>query len=389
MRVLIVSTNRCRDPAPVLPLGACAVAEAAETAGHRVRLLDLMFERRPFDALSLELAAYDPEVVGLSIRNLDNTTMEAPESFVPEVLSLLRLIRRCSRAEVVLGGAAVGVAPRALLEATGGSWAVPGEGETTFPLLLEALSGGAPPGAVPGVLSASGAPAESPSAGTAPRPVRWSFPDLDRWLNLGRYRGAGGSVPLQTKRGCPLACIYCPCPKVEGANYRLCPPDEAAEELSRLRRSGIREVEIVDSVFNAPQEHAYGFCDAVSRKDLRLRLHSFELNPGFLDGALLNVMERAGFAGIGITAESASSKVLARLGKNYGADELWRAAGELRRRRIPCLWLFMLGGPGETEETVAETLRFASRAIAPTDVAFFSVGIRIFPGTKLEEIAKR
>jgi radical SAM superfamily enzyme YgiQ (UPF0313 family) len=148
-------------------------------------------------------------------------------------------------------------------------------------------------------------------------------------------------------------------------------------------------VELVDSVFNAPPDHALAFCEAVVRRGLRLRLHSYELNPGFIDASLLAAMERAGFRGVGVTAESASSAVLQGLGKNYGAEELRRAAETLRRHRIPCLWLFMLGGPNETEETAAETLRFAATALGPADVAFFTLGVRIFPGTELEGIARQ
>ena len=65
------------------------------------------------------------------------------------------------------------------------------------------------------------------------------------------------------------------------------------------------------------------------------------------------------------------------------------AAEVVRRHGIPCAWIFLLGGPGETEETVKETLRFAENQIGPRDVAFFNTGIRIYPGTELESIARR
>ena len=78
MRVLIVSTNRCREPVPVMPIGACVVAEAAERAGHTVRVLDMMFVRRPMRALRRALDAFAPDVVGVSARNIDNADMLAP-----------------------------------------------------------------------------------------------------------------------------------------------------------------------------------------------------------------------------------------------------------------------------------------------------------------------
>jgi hypothetical protein len=61
----------------------------------------------------------------------------------------------------------------------------------------------------------------------------------------------------------------------------------------------------------------------------------------------------------------------------------------MSRHSIPCAWIFLLGGPGETLETVRETLRFAETAARPQDVVFFNIGIRIYPGTELESIARR
>ncbi|HEX9113776.1 MAG TPA: B12-binding domain-containing radical SAM protein, partial [Nitrospirota bacterium] len=55
MNVLIICTNRNKLPVPVLPSGACMIAEAAERAGHSVRLLDLMFQPDPLRAIKAEL----------------------------------------------------------------------------------------------------------------------------------------------------------------------------------------------------------------------------------------------------------------------------------------------------------------------------------------------
>jgi hypothetical protein len=100
-------------------------------------------------------------------------------------------------------------------------------------------------------------------------------------------------------------------------------------------------------------------------------------------------MERAGFVGIGLTVESASDPVLAGLRKGFTASDVHAAAEVVKRNRLPCLWIFLLGGPGETQETVRETLRFAEKSIRPQDAAFFSIGIRMYPGTELETIARR
>jgi radical SAM superfamily enzyme YgiQ (UPF0313 family) len=92
--------------------------------------------------------------------------------------------------------------------------------------------------------------------------------------------------------------------------------------------------------------------------------------------------------GMGITLESASDPVLQGLRKGFTSREVHHAAEVVRRHRIPCAWIFMLGGPGETRDTVRETLQFAGKNIRPMDVAFFNTGIRIYPGTELESVAR-
>jgi radical SAM superfamily enzyme YgiQ (UPF0313 family) len=166
-------------------------------------------------------------------------------------------------------------------------------------------------------------------------------------------------------------------------------PGSVTDAVARLAATGLRDIEIVDSVFNAPLEHAMNVCEALARARHRAWLQCLELNPLFLDDPLLAEMERAGFVGMGITLESASDPVLRGLKKGFTAREVHHAAEAVRRHGIPCAWIFLLGGPGETEETVKETLRFAGNRIRPRDVAFFNTGIRIYPGTELESIARR
>ena len=133
MKALVVSTNRYRNPAPVLPFGACLVAEAAERAGHAAALLDLMFERDPVRALESALDRERPGVIGLSVRNLDNNDAQHPRNLCEELAPLMAAIRRKTPAPVLLGGAAVGLMPEELLRYTSAAWASLGDGEVVFP----------------------------------------------------------------------------------------------------------------------------------------------------------------------------------------------------------------------------------------------------------------
>jgi len=389
MNVLIINSNRHMQPMTVLPAGACIVAEAAERAGHAVRLLDLAFARNPLRAAEKEIEAHPPDLVGISVRNIDNNELRSPIEFPQQVAELAEAIRRKRSVPIVLGGAAVGLMPEALLRVTGAQWAVLSDGESVFPGLLDALSNGRDPKGIPSLAwLEDGSFGRSPGNGHVAMD-ECLVPDFGRWLDLKRYLSAMAVVPLQTKRGCAEKCVYCTYHFADGPGHRVAPPASVVEAVRTLAARGIRDVEFVDSVFNQPYDHAMEICQRLAAARLGVRLHTMELNPHPLDNDLFDAMEQAGFASAALTAESAADAALEGLGKGYDAATVRRVADVVARHRIPCMWVFLLGGPGETEATVRETLRFAQTAIRRTDLAFFSVGIRIYPGAGIEAIARR
>ena len=103
MNVLIVNTNRHNQPFPVMPLGACMVAGAVAQAGHWVQMLDFMFEADPISALRRKLTGYRFDIVGLSIRNIDNNDMRSPKFFIEGLPDLVHTIRELSEARIVIG----------------------------------------------------------------------------------------------------------------------------------------------------------------------------------------------------------------------------------------------------------------------------------------------
>lgn len=386
MNILLISTNRSASPTPVLPLGICMIAEATEKAGHNVALLDLMFEKDAERAVRSTLKRRRYDAVGLSVRNIDNNSMQKPAYYIADLASLVRHIRMEANVPVILGGAAISIMPREILSATGASCAVVRSGITVFPRLLERMAQGKSLDDIPGVIFP--AQRDVPLSSYTESAYSCMAPDYERWIDVGAYRSRLATVPVQTKLGCGFKCVYCTYRAIEGEGHLLQCPENVAESVQKLVAKGFKDFEFVDSVFNAPLCHALAVCDALARKRLSARFQSMDVNPLFLDDDLLSAMEGAGFSGIGMTVESASDPVLSGLQKGFTSAHVHRSADVVRRHDVPCLWIFMLGGPGETEETVRETLCFAETEIRPTDAAFFTVGIRIYPGTELETIAR-
>jgi radical SAM superfamily enzyme YgiQ (UPF0313 family) len=388
-RVLLVSSNREHAPQPVVPNGVACVASALRSAGYDVRVLDLCFAPDPHHLAREATRTFAPDVIGVSVRNIDNSDLVALRHYTPEAAGLVRTLRESApSATVVAGGAAFGVAPESLFDALGVDYAVAGDGERASVALLDALGSGREPGAIPGLVSrtAGGAdftpPAGDGSVDTLPEPR------LHEWLDIRRYERHGATVPIQTKRGCVYRCVYCTYLNVEGWGYRLRDPDAVAEELAAVRdATGIRRFEFVDSTFNSPPRHAIAVCEALIRRRLRLQLDTTNFTPAAASTDLLAAMRVAGFRWLGITAESASDRVLERLQKGFDAATVREVAGRVERAGIGVLWIFLVGGPGESPETLDETLRFAAWRLRRGDAVYLTVGLRIYPGTTLQRIA--
>ena len=389
-RVLLVSANRERQPMPVVPNGVACVASALAAAAYDVRVLDVAFNRDPHRAAREAARDFAPDVIGLSVRNIDNSDLIALQHYTPAAAALLTTLRAAApAARIVAGGAAFGVAPAPLFDALDVDYAVAGDGERATVALLDALAAGRAPGAIPGLVQRGEAGVSlTPPGGDADidalPPVH-----MHRWLDLRAYERRGGTVPVQTKRGCVFKCIYCTYLNVEGWGYRRRDPARVAEEMAELHRdAGVTRFEFVDSTFNAPPRHAMDVCEAIVHRGLRVHLDTTNFTPAAAPDELLVLMRRAGFRWLGISAESASDTVLERLQKGFDAAQVRDVAARVERAGIGVLWIFLVGGPGETRATLEETLGFATERLARGDAVYLTVGLRIYPGTTLHTIAR-
>jgi len=213
-------------------------------------------------------------------------------------------------------------------------------------------------------------------------------PSLHRWIDLARYQRHGATIPIQTKRGCVYKCVYCTYRNVEGWGYRTRDPELVTDEIEELKiQARIRHFDFVDSTFNSPPGHALQVCEAITRRKLNVQLDTTNFTPAAASSELLRAMTLAGFRTLGITAESASDPVLEKLEKGFTAAKVREVAERVEKHGIRTLWIFLVGGPGETTQTVEETLSFARWRLERGDAVYLTVGLRIYPGTTLHRIA--
>lgn len=380
MKVLLVNTNRMKPP--VAPIGLDYLADGLRAAGHELSLLDLCFSENVEQDVEAAVSSFTPDAIGVSVRNTDDCFFSSGAFFLPGIRDMVHALRDHSDAPIILGGVGFSLMPEAVLEYCGADFGLAGEGEESFSRFLAALREGADLEPVPGLVwwDESGLrrnQAADVSLERLPRRAR-------SLVDNRRYFAEGGQAGFQTKRGCPLTCIYCADPVSEGRRSRLMPPRMVVEELSALLGQGIDSLHTCDCEFNLPLVHAREVCQAIIDAGLadRLRWYAYcSIAPFDEETALL--FRRAGCAGIDFGADSGSAEMLRSLGRHFGPADLENTARFCRKAGIPFMYDLLLGGPGETRATARESIDLVRR-VGP-DCIGVSLGVRVYDGTGLAE----
>ncbi|MBI5399585.1 radical SAM protein [Candidatus Saganbacteria bacterium] len=386
-RVLLINSNREVNPNPVLPIGMAYVASSLAKNKFTVACADLCFKANWRRYLKDRLNGFKPDFIGLSIRNIDNHDQSKPQLYLDFVKEVICFCQKISPAKIFCGGAALAVMPTRILDYLNLDTGIFGDGEETTPLLLRS---GLKDLTLPGLAYKKNEKIYSnPALGIKDLN---SIPhhELARWIDIKPYFRQEASYPVQAKRGCPFDCLYCTYPRGEGKGYRFRKTSEIIGEIIDVQEKyHPKTIEFVDSIFNHPPGFAEEICRQLIARKSRANLHTIELNPLYLTDELIGLMEKAGFISCGITCESASEIILKNFKKNYGAADVRQAAGRLKKSAMKKLWIFLFGGPGEDANTVEETLKFTREELGENDVIFFNIGVRIYPGTGIEAIARR
>ena len=377
--ILLVNPNRMK-PA-VAPLALEYLADALERAGLTFALCDLCFAPDPQTALAVALEEHSPRLIAMTLRNSDDCYCATHHFFVPYYASLVETIRSHSEAPVVLGGAGYSTAPVGMLRRTGTDYGLVGDGEEALVELTRAVSAQAPVEGLSGLVWSEGGQWRQ-------NPPAWrefgQEPLTRSHCDTGRYFREGGQAGLETKRGCPGGCVYCADPLSKGSRLRLRPVEAIVGEVRNLLAQGADALHLCDSEFNLSYEHARAVCEGLIAGGLgeQVRWWGY-LAPSPFDAELLDLMIRSGCAGIDFGADSGDPQMLQRLGRQYTVEDLRETAQLCRSRHLPFMYDLLLGGPGETLQSVKKTVDLM-KEIRPTCVGV-ALGMRLYRGSPAAE----
>lgn len=381
MRILFVSANTEQVSLPSLPLGLGCVATATERAGHEVKLVDLMDQTDTLPAIRAAVEGFRPDIIGISVRNIDDQAMENTRFLLDQAKGVVADCRAVSDARIVLGGAGFSLLPEAVLAYLGVEMGIQGEGEKAFTTLLDHLERGADLSRVPGLyLPGQGLQGERAFTKDLDE---FPLPD-DHLLGAADAGNADMMISVQTRRGCPMDCSYCSTATIEGRRLRKRSPEAVVEWIARRRRAGFKKFMFVDNTFNVPAPYARELCRVLAKEGLDISWACI-IYPGVGDRDLVKDMAEAGCTEASLGFESGSDRMLASMNKRFDKKVVREFSKMLADHGISQMGFQLLGGPGETRESVMESFNLVDSL--PLDLVKLSIGVRIYPHTALARTA--
>ena len=364
MRILMISANTEPFPEPVFPIGSVYVGNALQRSGAQVRIFDMRLNSS-VSKLKKELAAFRPESIGISLRNVDNAAYPCTRYYLPSYLSLVKSLRTFSNVPIIVGGSAFSLFPEEIVTYLGADGGVKGEGETAINIFCNAEH--------EKIIKTDLTDLKDVAF---PRNIKELFPDFRKYRTMG----------IQTARGCPNHCIYCTYPFLEGRTRRTRSPEIVAAEIDMLYKDfGIRNFFIVDSLFNEDEGHMIQVAERIALLNLPIRFSCY-LKPKISTPDIFKLLKKAGCVAVDFGTDSGSPAMLTSLRKPFNADDIIKVSRACIDTGIDFCHSLIFGSPGENEKTIRETVRLMDEITPRAAIAM--TGVRIYPGTEMEKIAR-
>jgi len=368
---LLVNPPYAFSEIPILPMGISYLAGVLEHNGYEVQILDLLVSRYSKEKIRRKLEEYQPDIVGAT-----SVTMNYP--IASEILKHCKSVDK--DITTIIGGPHVTFsAVETLNEAPWIDIVVRGEGEQT---MLD-IAAGKKPEDIRGIAyRADGAVVftdERPlieNLDELPLPARHLFP-------LARYHVLDVHASVVAGRGCPFNCIFCVGSKMGGRRARYRNPVLVVDEIEQALAYGFKEVNFEDDLLTLNHKHVGAVCDEIIRRGLKFNWSVFA-RVDTVNLELLRRMREAGCTWMLYGVESGNQQILDNVKKKVTLDQIREGVKIAKEAGINIMASFIIGLPGESRETMKETIEFALEL----DTTWGFNVLSPFPGTEVREKAE-
>lgn len=377
----------------VYPIGIVTMASIIERSGlYDIRIIDLNMGYEPYRQLSESIQNENPDIIGISLRNLDPLGNRTNSLIVPFAITLDLLSDLAPHTPLLAGGTAFSLFPKRLMEAFPQiHCGIVGEAENNILPLLESLEN---PPHLPGIAYRDkGEVVVIPSAGdfdmkTYQMPNRDLLDPRD-YLKVNKYVE---SVGVETKRGCCYHCGYCSYPLLQGHCMRTRDPKDVVDEIEFLQKKyGVKVIHLTDSIVNFPVNHLDAICEEIIRRDLKINWSGF-FRENLFTPENARLYARSGCNCFSLSPDGLNQQSLDLMDKHLTVDEILNTARILSEVGVITVYHFLVNVPGESPQTIAQSKELID-AIYAIHHDSKTIGtivlnlIRIMPNTKVEKLS--
>ncbi len=332
MKILFAQSPTGRREAPIFPLGLAYLA--GQLRKHDIKGLDLSLYSEFSDVLKGELELFKPDIVCISLRNIDNSTYPVTYSYMTSFSEIIDVLERW-KGFLVVGGTGFSIYPEIILDRYPRiDFGLPGEGEDLLPALLNHIEHG------------SNIPEWSGG-----RMLPWKQVDLSslsspdyRFIDISRYTFPD-SIGVQSRRGCTFNCSYCTYSYLSGSSFRRRSVDKVIRDIRELEHLGVSQFRFVDSVFNAPEDYFEELLSALEESDCGITWSAW-LDQN-VTSSQLERMKATGAIKVDFSPDAITDKGLKKLAKRGKTADLLPAITSARKAGLQVEINFFNGNPGE------------------------------------------
>jgi radical SAM superfamily enzyme YgiQ (UPF0313 family) len=371
---------------PQPSIGIAYIASILRENGHLVKVLDAYVNGSSLDDIINIIGDFDPDVVGISVLT--------PSAEV--VFSISKEIRKnYPDIKIVMGNMHASIFADEILANNYADFIIHREGELTMLELIETLGKKENIDSVRGIsFCKTGRIIHTPlrphidNLDSLPFPA-WDLFPLEKYTTDPRTEVKKGVTEMQilATRGCPNQCTFCSSrtERSLGSKYRMRSPKNIVDEMEFLYKNFKSEVfSFMDLAFPLVKSHAMAVCQEIINRGLHRKILWFtECRVKPLDEEILNLMKKSGCVRVNFGIESGNNEILKMLKKNFTTDDVRKAVKMAKKAGIEVDGMFMIGLPGETEETIKQTIDFAIEL--NVRFAIFNIFVP-YPGCELWDI---
>ena len=391
MKVLLIQAplGKTGGVLSAFPLGLAYLGGALKNV--ELTVIDPNAEAQPFESVEKTIAKTKPDIIGLSLRNIDSSISSSVHSYFGLFSDLVALVHKNrSSAKIVVGGTGFSIFPEQIMERFPEiDYGLFLEAEYSLPALLQNMDY---PQKVPGLyyrkdgkvnFSGKGCLVDFGALNAPPRELEG--------LNLEWYKKIPHSIGVQTKRGCAFRCAYCTYPYLQGNSCRLRSPKKIVDEIENLKHSqGIESIFFADTIFNYPFEHAREICQELKKRNVNVKWGAW-FKENYINKQFLLEAIDAGCVNFEFSPDGASQTALDALQKDISVQDIKKTCeliSEIPEARVN--YNFLRNVPGENLKSVSSLHTLLPWILAKNRKQISFIGfnsIRIYPHTSIYQTA--